>query len=379
MALEEVLMKWPTIWIFLWLGGTFLFTESCLKNYTTAALPPTASTPTPTSTAATNSTPTPSKSPTSTTTAIATATPTPTPSLSATSTATNTPPSTNTPTGTPTSTPSSTPGAPPSLILNSGVTTLTSGAYTFSCVNIASGAVVTISGGVTIFTQCFTLNGTITGAGQGYPFNTGLCCPEGPGGGGLCTNVNGCDWPLGAGGGHGGAGGDDFDDVCNLALGGAANDNAVHPANMGSAGGLNVVPSTGSDCSSGGGLLWIIVYNPDNNSLTGPATVNGTIDMSGANQCFDPSGDDGGGAGGSILLEASSITGGGQLLANGGAGGGGGGGGIISFIETLTSFAGTTSVQGGGGTSARTTGCTPPSPLGSSGVVTFTAAPSNGY
>jgi hypothetical protein len=122
----------------------------------------------------------------------------------------------------------------------------------------------------------------------------------------------------------------------------------------------------------GGGLLEVVVYNPGSNTLQ-PATLNGTIDMSGSNLVgTDISNAPGGaGAGGTILIEASTIGGTGTLAANAivslgiieyCTSCGGGGGGIISLIENDSTFPGTLSV----------TGANP-------GIVTFTAAPTSGY
>jgi hypothetical protein len=136
-------------------------------------------------------------------------------------------------------------------------------------------------------------------------------------------------------------------------------------------------------------LIWIIVYNPTTNKVA-PAVINGTIDMDGLYGCgscgcaYEPGA---GGAGGSILIEASTITGTGLLTANGGGWGsssimaiGNSGGGIISLIENLTSFSGTTSVL-----ETSPSQSSPPqtdygvSSNGANGSVTFTAAPASGY
>jgi hypothetical protein len=240
---------------------------------------------------------------------------------------------------------------------------------------------VTISGGVTIFTECFTLNAgaTITGVGMGYgPDGT---CPlgsynhGGPGAG--PSQGNGICGALCGGGGHGGAGAPLAFNVgtgpCSV-TGGPANDDPVHPQYMGSAGGY---PNDAGTCATppmdfGGGLLEVVVYNPGSNTLQ-PATLNGTIDMSGSNLVgTDISNAPGGaGAGGTILIEASTIGGTGTLAANAivslgiieyCTSCGGGGGGIISLIENDSTFPGTLSV----------TGANP-------GIVTFTAAPTSGY
>jgi hypothetical protein len=204
----------------------------------------------------------------------------------------------------------------------------------------------------------------------------------------------GAGWNMSGGGGHGGAGGTDYDNACTSAAGGVANDDHVHPVNMGSGGGnptgcCGIEPYNPPE-SWGGGLIWIIVYNPNSNTVE-PAVINGTINMNGfagCNGCGMNSEDGAGGAGGAILLEASTITGSGLLEANGGQGnwrdlgGGGGGGGIISMIENLTSFTGTTSVVGGisaAGSNGLVGATCHTNESGANGSVTFTAAPASGY
>ncbi len=323
-------------------------------------------------------------------------TPTATQTYTKTTTSTNTMTSTSTitpssPTATPSPTMSYTPAntatsiataldTAPAFNLSSGVTTLTTGIYYFSCVHISAGAVVTIAGSVTIITECFTLDAgtTITGVGEGYS-PPGAICPSSTYGGGPGTGGdagNGFCGALCDGGGHGGKGGyfcfyDVGDAVsCCTNPGGAANDDPIHPSQMGSAGGwpMDATSSCTQGEDYGGGLLQVVVYNPTTNNLQ-PATINGTIDMSGSNTIvFGMDMEPGGaGAGGTILVEASTTTGSGTLMANGGNGGGaGGGGGIISMICDTTSFTGTTSVNGGANNAQN-------------GIVSKTAPPSSGY
>ena len=336
------------------------------------------STDTPAPSITLTSTQIPNYSRTTTSTVTFTYTPVPTASLSP----TNTPTTTGTPTSTfaSTNTPiaamtattliSALSGAPDLNLTYSpppmyaGVTTLSGGPYYFNCVHIGSSCTVSISGGVTIFTTCFTLDAgaTITGVATGYPPFFG------PGHG----YVDGLSWAVASGGGHGGAGGPDCDNQGSCAYGGAVNDDPVHPVLMGSGG---AEPQSGQ-CAAGGGLLKIVVINPVSYQLA-PATINGTIDMSGGHPCLYPGSDASGGAGGTILLEASAISGNGALAANGGqfvGWGGGGGGGIISLIENMTSFSGSVSVNGGFSNDAHG-----PSIDGSPGIITFTAAPVTGY
>ncbi len=253
------------------------------------------------------------------------------------------------------------------------MTNLTTGLYTFSCVHIGAGGVVSIYGAVTIMTTCFTLDAgaTISGTGNGYLGNTGGGPGVGWGGAVTCA----CVPPLlgfGGGGGHGGAGAT-FCDGASCAPGGTTNDNPANPTLMGSAGGNVQGLLIGS--GSGGALLKIIVYDPVANAVA-PATVNGTIDMTGGAGGSDYTDDEysGGGAGGAVYLEASTLSGTGLVQANGGAANysGGGGGGLISFLENLTSFPGTTSVVGGISASSS-------SDDGAPGTVTFTTAPVSGY
>jgi hypothetical protein len=250
------------------------------------------------------------------------------------------------------------------------VTTFNSGAYYFGCVDLGPGAVVSINGGVTFVTQCFKLEAgaTISGVGTGYQGGQG----PGPGGAAVTFMTPGPDfYEYGAGGGHGGAGATVCVNSGNCGNGGPANDDPVHPALLGSPGFYTLGASPWPQ-SFGGGLLKVVVFDPVANTVA-PATINGTIDMSGlfGNQNSGSFCDDGGGAGGAIMIEASSVNGTGLLQANGGTaqlGGGSGGGGIISLIENSTSFSGSISVSGGAGNSP-----------GQNGTVTFTTAPISGY
>jgi hypothetical protein len=355
--------------------NTYIPTSTYTPVNTSTNTPP-SYTATPTSTNTFTSTKTNTYSPTTTftftnsmtsTSTITPSSPTPTPS----------PTMSYTPTNTATSIATALDTAP-ALNLSSGVTTLTTGIYYFSCVHISAGAVVTISGGVTIMTECFTLDAgaTITGLGNGYQSNGSN---YGPGEGTEVYFFS--DWPLSSGAGHGGAGGTDHDLNCVLAPGGLATDDPIHPSQMGSA---SVENCTGITAGGGGALLQIVVYDPIANILTGPATINGTIDMSAkSGSCPIVEGADGGGAGGTILIEANIISGNGFLIANGagsmGTSGAGGGGGIISLIENQTTFPGTIRVLGMPGSRNATSGCIPPSTDGANGIVTFTAAPSSGY
>jgi hypothetical protein len=290
-------------------------------------------------------------------------------------------------------TPAATATGTPTLVdinMTSGTTVLSNGAYQFGCVHIGSGATVTIQGAVTVFCTCFTLDAgaTITGVGTGYAPNS--VCPNfgvgGPAGG--SDNGNGNCGALCNGGGHGGnasaysysafSGGTPISCVCPAGLG--ANDDPVHPFQMGSAGGW---PRDGYSgvcyplCSDGGGLLKVVVYDPVQNRLS-PAVLNGTINMGGTGGgAVTPNYElSGAGAGGTILIEASAISGSGNLTANGGGQGTPpAGGGIISLIGDASSFSGTTSVLGGAGGNYGIMNFT----AAQSGSVTVTSAPSSGY
>ena len=354
---------------------------------------------------------------TNTATNIITSTPTDTATNTATKTATNTVTNTYTPTETytPTNTATFTVSSS-NFIMSSGTTILQGGDYYFNTVDISGSALVTLGGGVTIFAQFFTLGAGATIRGLGYwstetnttpditfsaanglpvTYGGGAVGPGqpnmwGPGNGFSSSDNNG--YPS-SGAGHGGMGGYGFllpsyvNDAYSVVKGGAANDDPVHPVYMGSGGGepnmcggIYVAPA-----GWGGGLIWIVVYNPATNQVA-PAVINGTIDMdgfAGCGSCGCGYEDGAGGAGGSILIEASTITGSGKLTANAGSSGsssimaiGNSGGGIISLIENLTSFSGTTSVLESNNGVYTDYGV---SSNGANGSVTFTAAPASGY
>lgn len=270
------------------------------------------------------------------------------------------------PTSTDTATPSPT---LPDFNLSSGsVTTLNTGTYQFNCVNLAANSMVTIDGGVTIFTQCFNLSAgaTLYGSrkasdsmfqGAGYGSSTDCCSTS----------------HLAGGGGHGGPGeGDCFSTLqgsvtCECCVnGGAATDDPVHPTLRGGWGGYTNGICTMSGYAQGGSLLKLVVLDSTGTRLA-PATIQGVIDMSGSYGIGCAYHHGGGGAGGTILLETSQLVGSGTLIANGGSTGygGAGGGGIISLIADVSAFNGITSVLNGNGVA--------------NGVVTITAPPASGY
>ncbi len=188
-----------------------------------------------------------------------------------------TPTVTATPTNTFTPTPTITPGP-----LNvTAPTTLTTGGYAFTTVDI--GQALYINGAVTIDAGTYfnlPAGATIIGDGRGYTAGTGP---------GTSTNIGG--------GGHGGAGGASG----TGSDAGPANDLAAGPTLMGSGGG-------GSGAGSGGGLLTI-------NVPSGPATLDGFISMNGnagtkggneIGSAGNPG--SGGGAGGAIYVKAVTIV-----------------------------------------------------------------------
>ncbi len=121
-------------------------------------------------------------------------------------------------------------------------------------------------------------------------------------------------------------------------------------------------------------MIWIVVYDPVQNQVTGPATINGTIDVSGQGTMMPTQA---AGAGGGILIEANTVRGSGTLKANGQNGymrGGASGGGIISLIGN-NGFSGNISAAGGGAGSCA--GCT--EGAGGNGIVSYSAAPASGY
>jgi hypothetical protein len=175
-----------------------------------------------------------------------------------------------------------------------------------------------VAGDVTI-----TADSTISAAGRGAPRNQGAW----PGG-----VFNG----TGAGGGHGGIGGDSL----LGASGGASYGWAAQPTLPGSGGGVdNYQPG---ESSSGGGVIRLLAG--------GQLRVDGSVNADGQ---FGWTDDSGGGAGGSIWITSPHLTGTGNISATGGDGdffaGGGGGGGRIAIYAPTNLFSGWTSVAGGDG------------------------------
>ena len=175
-------------------------------------------------------------------------------------------------------------------------------------------------------TGSFTLG---TGAyldGDGQGFSSG----EGPGAGANGSIAGGGDGSGGGGGAHGGEGGIGEDDGVNgTTAGGSSYGSSSEPLTLGSGGGASGAGALGG---AGGGAFGVYAFS-------GVLTVNGTIDMDGANGLTSSPGG-GGGAGGGILLKGKQLILGASsvLTSNGGNGGndvfdgGGGGGGRIAIL-----------------------------------------------
>lgn len=166
--------------------------------------------------------------------------------------------------------------------------------------------------------------GVLDASGAGHPGQTGSM-GSGPGGGGYATGYSGGG---GAFFGNGGAGTDPMCSTGIFGVGGKAYGVADGPFALGSAGGAGG-KTPGPKGGNGGGSIILEAAE---------ITVQGTINVSGANGFNINSVGAGGGAGGEIRLQASLFTWGpkAQLLAKGGDGGnattesgGSGGGGLI--------------------------------------------------
>ena len=166
----------------------------------------------------------------------------------------------------------------------------------------------------------------------------GFRCNEGPGAG---TFIN----DQGAGGSHGGTGGDGFSAPAAPTYG---SDSA--PTSLGSGGAYNW---GGFDTygGTGAGAIKLVVSDT--------LTVDGTVSANGVRYI---GGHAGGGSGGSIWIIADTLAGAGSIAADGGIGyaseGGGGGGGRVAVTYTTdsSSLAGSTSVTGGTGVDNGDTG-----------------------
>lgn len=161
--------------------------------------------------------------------------------------------------------------------------------------------------------------GKISADGKGYGSDSGPGKPSPYSG---CSN--------GAGGGHGGLGGD-----TGAIKGGVIYDSPLNPYAAGSGGGSSLCNAAGG---GGGGII--------NLAAGGKIVVNGNISANGAAGgtawCYTCSnGGGGGGSGGTVFLKAGAIEGAGNINADGGPGGwgnGGGGGGRVALYYNTRSL-----------------------------------------
>jgi len=159
----------------------------------------------------------------------------------------------------------------------------------------------------------------------------GFRCNEGPGAG---TFIN----DQGAGGSHGGIGGDGVSAPAGPTYG-----SDIAPTSLGSGGAYNW---GGFDTygGTGAGAIKLVVSDT--------LTVNGTVSADGVRYI---GGHAGGGAGGSIWINTDTLAGSGSISADGGIGyasegGGGGGGRVAVYYNTdSSSLSGLTTVSGGTG------------------------------
>jgi hypothetical protein len=203
---------------------------------------------------------------------------------------------------------------------------LAPGDYTIDELYIDSGVTLDCQGdndddpvegtGVVINSNAITIEGEITASGLGFRRK------EGPGAGGTWSD-------NGAGGSHGGYGGDGY--------------NAAHGPTYGLLSSPTSLGSGGEYAYGGGGGGAVKLNVP-----SGTVIVNGSVSVNGNNYIGT---DSGGGAGGSIWIIADILAGAGEITADGGNGstsqGGGGAGGRIALEWTTRSFSGMIRAQGG--------------------------------
>lgn len=337
-------MKSPTRFLavatalFLCLAGTEAcrrpLHSTCPDSPLTATPVPTDASPTVTRTVTITPTLVPTSSPTNTPTGIVT--PSVSPSFTPTPTRTETTPPTDTPTFLATDTETATTTSTPPCLYISSPTTILAGTYHYSCVELDNPGQIYIDGeGVTLnVDNYYTSSGSCSIYGQASTLNSG-------------SPIDIAGHISNAGAGHGGTGGADG----RGDPGGSTYDSATDPIYPGSIGGLG-------QCSGNhfnGGSAFRV------NVLNGPATLTGTINMSGiADYNCGSNTSTGGGSGGTIYIQADRLEGEDLYLAAMGAYGpassasnalnaGGGGGGIIALsyhtANHLTNFG--TSVAGG--------------------------------
>ena len=185
-------------------------------------------------------------------------------------------------------------------------------------------------------------NSSINAKGKGFRGGGALRDGSGDGSGERAAGNDG-----GGGGAHGGDGGNGRSFGGTTGHGGSSYGSATAPATFGSGGGAG--NEIGDEGGHGGGRVLI--------NITGTATIDGTIDVSGNDAPSAAVNNEGagGGAGGSIYISAATgFAGMGNIYANGGKGGGdssdaaggGGGGGRIALVGG-TPFHGSVSLNGG--------------------------------
>jgi hypothetical protein len=179
--------------------------------------------------------------------------------------------------------------------------------------------------GVTITSTNINIPATAAISADGLGFRSN----EGPGVGEPISD-------QGAGGSHGGIGGDGI-----AAAHGSTYGSVSAPTALGSGGAYNWSGSTTLG-GTGAGAIKLVVGNT--------LTVDGTVSADGDRYI---GGRTGGGAGGSVWIIAPTLTGSGSITADGGFGyateGGGGGGGRIALQWTTRIFDGTIRAKGGTG------------------------------
>jgi hypothetical protein len=201
------------------------------------------------------------------------------------------------------------------MYIDSGGRWLSNSAISVNSVLVSSGGLIYHDVNTTAKTNFIDItaatNITVAVGGNINADYAGYSATNGPGAGTACNT----------GGGHGGNGAN----FGNCAGGGAANDTAVNPTDMGS-GGLS---------SAGGGFVKLTV--------TGTLDVNGTISVNGA-ACAG-----GCGSGGTINIGTNIFRGVGTIRANGGSGGAGGGSGGLIYVGNVvrTNWTGTAQVLAG--------------------------------
>jgi hypothetical protein len=217
----------------------------------------------------------------------------------------------------------------------SGSIALAPGEYTIAELNIDSDVTLECQAdndgnpvegsGVIINATNINIAATATISADGLGFR----CNEGPGAGAFFND-------QGAGGSHGGTGGDGVSAPAASTYG---SDSA--PTSLGSGGAYNW---SGIDTygGTGAGAIKLVVSDT--------LTVDGTVSANGGRYI---GGHAGGGSGGSVWVITNTLAGSGSITADGGIGqsteGGGGGGGRICISEGNYGYSGTATVAGGTG------------------------------